>query len=203
METPPLTPRVADGGGSSPPGVLTPHVQASAAEEDPPPLPPRLMDDGASTPHSADQSTPHQVTSDNGAGDLTYASVLARTPHTVPGSADPHTHTSPAAENSADDPPGRPPEECPPPLPPRLMDDGASTPHSADQSTPHQVTSDNGPDDPTYASILTTTPHAVSQPAATEKVSYEDIQKYQNEQVWPMVFHTSVVGYVIIMWYPT
>ena len=102
-------------------------------------------------------------------------------------SADHGTHTSPTADNGAGDPTERPSEEHPPPLPPRLMDDGASTPpvsDSADQSTPHQVTSDNGAGDSTYASVLATTPNAVSQPAATEKVPYEDIQTYQNEQVW-------------------
>ena len=99
------------------------------------------------------------------------------TPH-LPGSAD---HTSPTADNGADDPTA---EEDPPPLPPRL-DDSALVSESADQGTsasPHQVTSDNDAGDPTYASILARTP-AVSQPAATEMVSYEDIQKYQNEQV--------------------
>ena len=120
-DTPPLTPRVEDDGGSSP---------------------------GVSTPHAPDHGT-----------------------HTLP------TYTT---DNSSDDPTA---EECPPPLPPRLMDDGASTPHSEDQSTPHQVTSDNGAGDPTYASVLTTIPNTVSQPAATEKVSYEDIQISQNEQV--------------------
>ena len=103
------------------------------------------------------------------------------------------THTSPTADNSSDDPTA---EEDSPPLLPRLMDDGASTlplSESADQSTPHQVTSDNGAGYPTYTSVLTTTPNAVSQPATTEKVSYEDIQKYQNEQVW---------FYLTVMWYP-
>ena len=188
-----------DDGGSSP-GVSTPHVSGSAnhgthtsptadngaddptTEEDPPPLPPRLMDDSAPLPELADQDTSassHQVTSEDGAGDPTYATVLAMTPNT----ADYHTHTTPTADNSAGDPTERP---APPPLPPRLVDDGASTPpvsESADQSTPHQITSDNGAGDSTYTSVLTTTPHAVSQPAATEKVSYEDIQKYQNKQV--------------------
>ena len=202
LPPPPLPPRVVDDDG---PGVSTPHASGSAdhgthtspttdngagdptAEENPPPLPPRLMDDGAQQSQSADQGTSashHQVTSDNDAADPTYASVLAKTPNTVPGSADPHTHTSPTADNSANDPPGRLAEEHPPPLPPRLMDDGASSaPHSADQSTPHQVISDNGAGVPTYTPVLTTTPNAVSQPAATEKVSYEDIQKYQKEQV--------------------
>ena len=190
-DTPPLTPRVVADGGSISPGVFTPHVQASAAEEDPPPLPPRLMNDSVPASESADQSpanaSPHQVTSDNinGAGDPTYASVLARTPNAVQVfCSDSGTHTLPTADNGAGE---RPAEEHPPPLPPRLMDDVASTPgasESADHSTPCQVTSDNGTGDPTYAPVLTTTPHPVSQPAATEKVSYEDIQKYQNEQVW-------------------
>ena len=164
-----------DDGGSISPDVFTPHVHASASEEDPPPLPTRLVDD----------SVP--FTSDNGAGDPTYASVLAKTPNAVQVfcvSADSGSHTLPTADSGAGKSTERPAEEHPPPLLPRLMDDGASTPplsESADQSTP-QVTSDNG--DPTYTPILTTTPHAVSQPAATEKVSYEDIQKYQNEQVW-------------------
>ena len=106
-----------------------------------------------------------------------------------PGVSTPHvpdhgTCASPTctADSGADDPTA---EKDPPPLPPRLMDDVASTlplSGSADQSTPPQVTTDGG-GDPTYALVLTTTPHAVSQPAATEKVSYEDIQKYQNEQV--------------------
>ena len=191
-----------DDGGSTPPGVSTPLVSGSAdsgthtsptadngagdttAEEDPPPLPPRLINDSAPMSESVDQDTsalPHQVTSDNGAGDPTYAPVLARTPNAVQESADHCTHTS---DNGAGNLTERPAEEPPPPLPLRLMDDGASTPHSADQSTPHQVTSDNGAGDPTYAPVLTTTPNAVSQPAVTEKVNYEDIQKYQNEQVW-------------------
>ena len=188
-----------DDGGSTPPGVSTPHLPGSAdhtaptadsgaddptAEEDPPPLPPPLMDDSALVSESADQGTdvsPHQVTSDSGAGDPTYAPVLARTQNHVKVfcvSADRSTLTLPTADNGTTE---RPAEEYPPPLPPRLMGDDASVSESADKGTPCQVTSDNG--DPTYTPVLTTTPNAVSQPAATEKVSYEDIQKYQNEQV--------------------
>ena len=136
----------------------------------PPPLPHRVEDDGGSSPGV---STPHVPGS---AYRSTHISPIADC-----------THTSPAADSGVGDPTERPPEEDPPPLPPRLMDDGASTPpvsDSADQSTPHQVTSDNVAGDPTYAPVLTRTPNAVSQPAATEKVSYEDIQKYQNKQVW-------------------
>ena len=142
-----------------------------------PPLPPTVSESVAQDT----SASPHQVT-DNGAGDPTFASVPARTAFGE--SADSGSCTLPTADSDAGDPTERPAEEHPPPLPPRLMDDGASTPHSADQSTPDQVTSDNGAGDPTYAPILTTTPNAVSQPAATERVSYEDIQKYQNEQVW-------------------
>ena len=98
----------------------------------------------------------------------------------VSGSADHGIHTSPTADNASNHPIG---EEDPPPLPPsRLMDDSASVSESADQGTPHQVTSDNG--SPTYAPVLTITPNAVPPPPETEKISYEDIQKYQNEQVW-------------------
>ena len=157
------------------------------AEKDPPPLPPRLMDNSALVSESADQGTdasPHQV---NGAGDPTYAPVLTRTQNHVKEfcvSADRSTHSLPTADSVTSDPTERPAEEDPPPLPPRLMDDGTSTQplsESGDQSTPHQVSSDSG--NSTYAPVFTTTPHAVNQPAATEKVSYEDIQKYQNEQV--------------------
>lgn len=89
-----------------------------------------------------------------------------------------------------------------PPLPPGLMEDGVhvATPHmppdhgvstppgseSADQQTitsPHQVTSDNGAGDPTYAPVLTKSSNTLPPPTATEKVSYEDIQRYQNKQV--------------------
>ena len=176
--------------GSSPPGVSTPHVPGSAdhgthtssttadngaadptAEKNSPPQPPRLDDSAPVSDQGPASASPHQV---NGAGDPTYASVLARIPNTMQESADHHAYTSPAEENSAGDPPGRPAEECPPPLPPRLVDDGASTPHSTDLSTPHHVTTDDG--DPTYAPVVTTTPHAVSQPAATERVPYEDIK---------------------------
>ena len=120
----------------------------------PPPLPARVEDDGGSSPPGV--STPH-----------------------VP---DHGTHTSSTADNGADDPIA---EKNPPPLPPRL-DDSAPVSESEDQSasaSPHQITSDNDAGEPTYTSVLTTTPHAVSQPAATENISYEDIQIYQNKQV--------------------
>ncbi len=95
-------------------------------------------------------------------------------------SADHGTH------NGAGVPTERPAEEQAPPLPPRLMDDGASIPEWADQGThasPHQVTSHNGAGDPTYAPVLARSPNAVSQPAATEKVPYADIQRFQKQQV--------------------
>ena len=76
-----------------------------------------------------------------------------------------------------------------PPLPPRLMADGESTPLL------HNVLGD-----PTYTPVLTTTPNAVSQPAATEKIRYEDIQKYRNKQVW---FSTHLQMVILtVMWYP-
>ena len=111
---------------------------------------------------------PHGVEDDSGSSPSGVS-----TPH-VP---DHGTHTLHIADNGADDPP---------PLPPRL-DDSASVSESADQGTsalPCQVTTDNETGGPTCAPVFTTTPYTVSQPAATEKVSYEDIQKYQNEQVW-------------------
>lgn len=76
-----------------------------------------------------------------------------------------------------------------PPVPPRVMTDGASItppsimPESAEQHTmvsPHQITTDNGP---TYAPVLTRLPNAVQTPASTEKVSYQDILRFQNQQV--------------------
>ena len=121
----------------------------------PPLLPPRMVDDGGLSPGV---STPH-----------------------VSGSANHCTHTSPTTDNHADDPTA---EEDPPPLPPRLDDSAHVSESAAYQSTPHQVAADNGAGDPTYTPILTTTPNAVPPPAATVKISYEDIQKYQNEQVW-------------------
>ena len=87
-----------------------------------------------------------------------------------------------------------------PPLPPRVMEDGVSTPtvlprpFVQDQensvSPANQVTSDNGSSDPTYSQpVLPKSSNTVPPPAATEKLVYNNIQGFQNPQVIIMI-HT-------------
>ena len=106
--------------------------------------------------------------------------------------ADHGTHTSPTADNSgASDPTGRPAEEHPPPLPPRLMDDGASTPpllESVDQSIP-QCTCRN---------------YHYTKCCESTCCYWEGIlwRHPKIPEQAGMVFHTSADGYVTVMWHP-
>ena len=92
-----------------------------------------------------------------------------------------------------------------PPLPSRGTEDDVSAPHAVGNLASHDshgdliqsqvngkpppdnITPDNGSSDPTYSQpVLPKTPNTVAPPAATEKLIYDDIQGYQNQQVHVM-----------------
>ena len=109
-------------------------------------------------------------------------------------------------EDGESTPPPLPPRvvedgESTPPLPPRLVEDGV-TPHVVanlashdshgdliqsqvnDKPPPDKITPDNGSSDPTYSQpVLPKASDTVTPPATTEKLTYDDIQGYQNQQV--------------------
>ena len=78
----------------------------------------------------------------------------------------------------------RPPDEQQPLLPSPILHRVMA--ESTDQHTgasPHQITTEDGASDPTYASVLPRSPNAVQTPPSTEMVSYQDILRFQNQQV--------------------
>ena len=75
-----------------------------------------------------------------------------------------------------------------PPLPPRparvVADDGSADQESHETSTPVQETSDGDSNGPMYATaVLLSSSHPVSSPGTTEKLVYDDVKGFQNQQV--------------------
>ena len=96
-----------------------------------------------------------------------------------------------------------------PPLPPRVTEDGVSTPtvpprpfihyHENSGSPAVQGTSDNDSSDPTYSQpVLPKSSNTVPPPAATERLVYDDIQGFQNPQVIIMI-DTSALYYLMLL----